>query len=764
LTFQPSFFENQTSVAFWARSNSTLGSSAKITFFDFANGIAASENANYSYSMYLQSNNIRAKISYGASGTATDDIIMYTDSNILTDNVWRHYAWTIDNTYTWRLYINSVLVFTKSSGFNRGLPIDYAPPAINYTTCFIGRDAGSWQSASFSGAIDEFRWYQRSIGQSEISNLYAAQTSVGKFQNPSGSSPTWISKPGIAVDATETLYTIKNNEIALIPGANSTYAIWTSPKTTNIKIDVSFADYHSRSTSGVGFQMFKINADNTFGSTIFPRTVTSVALTNANPTNYLNVPSRTISVATGDKVVYRIDANGNVTSASSVLATNIYVDPNPDLKQYKYLQAHLGNNLTATSFVAGNANVVNDTLRTGNWNFYVAGNTSVAAITGASGSSGEWTVGNLLSYSSGSSPILNYSFDPSTKSGSTIKNLATNDYGLTLTNGATIKPRNFYSTQTGELYIINGQTNPTLTFHRGYTYIINVSHPNYPMFIQTVPSPYSSGNVYNTGVTNNGIGSGLITIVVTNDTPSTLYYVSSGSTTTTGTINIVASGEPDTVLSMNVSSGQHATSSAPLSFSQPWTISFVYQFTGTFNGSPTVFEIGNANGFGLRISGNSGTRSIESYQNGSLFSSQSYANSNNSAYNHYALVYNNGSFTGYFNATTSATFQGSPQLNVVSDFTYMNFGKSNMSSVTNPTTGTRVIEIDNFQIFNGALSLSDITALSNGTYVAPPPTLNDSTTGATWMPIPGTPVDSSETNYTVKSAPTPCGLPRNPPI
>ena len=416
------------------------------------------------------------------------------------------------------------------------------------------------------------------------------------------------------------------------------------------------------------------------------------------------------------------------------------------------LQAHLGNNLSAVSFVAGNANVVNDTLGTGNWKFYVAPSTSIAAITGASNST-EWTVGNLLSYSSGSSPILNYSFDPSTKSGSTIKNLATNDYDLTLTNGATIKPRDLYSTQNAGSYIINGQTNPTLTFHRGYTYRIVTGHVNYPMYIQTVPAPYSSGNVYNTGVTNNGTGTLVITIVVTNDTPSTLYYTHAGGTigTGSGTINIVASGEPDTVLSMNVSSGQYATSSVPLSFSQPWTISFVYQFTGTFNGDPTIFEIGNATGFGLRIAGGNSARSIISYQNGTVFSSQSYASSNSNSYNHYALVYNNGSFTGYFNATTSVTFQGSPQLNVVSDYTYINFGKSNMSSVTNPTTGTRVIEIDNFQIFNSALSLSDITALYNGTYVSPPPTLNDTTTSTTWMPTPGTLVDSTETLYTVKS-------------
>lgn len=321
LTNQPTFTYLQYwfSVAFWARSNSTLGSSAKNTFFDFADSIAASENANHSYSMYLQSNNIRAKISYGASGIATDDILMYTDSNILTDNVWRHYIWTIDDTTTWRLYINSALVFTKSTGFNRGVPSE-----VNFTNCFIGRDAGSWQTASFSGAIDEFRWYSsRTIGQNEISNLYATQVSVGKFQNPSGGSPTWISKPAIAVDATETLYTVKSNEIALTPGTNSTFAVWTAPKNTNIRVDVSFADYHTRNV-GVGFQMFKINSDNTFGSLIFPRTVTSAALTNAAPTNYLSVPSTNLSVAAGDKIYYRIDANGNTTSASSVLATNIY--------------------------------------------------------------------------------------------------------------------------------------------------------------------------------------------------------------------------------------------------------------------------------------------------------------------------------------------------------------------------------------------------------------------------------------------------------
>lgn len=338
LSFTPTFVyqNNRTafSVTFWARSNSSLGSLAKITFFDFANSIAATENANYSFSMYLQSNTIRGKISYGASGITTDDNVMHTDSSILTDNVWRHYVWTVDagfgtdNIPKWKLYVNSVLVFTKSNFTNnaQGWPMDYYPTigAIPYTSCFIGRDAGSWQTASFTGAIDEFRWYRsRVIGQSEVSNLYATQVSVGKFQNPSGGNPRWISKPAITIDSAETLYTVKSNEIALIPGINSTFAVWTCPKSANIRVDVSFSNYNSRS-SGVGFQMFKINNDNTFGSVLFGRTVTSTTLTNANPTNYLSVPSVSLSVATGDKLFYRVDANGNTTAASSVIATNIY--------------------------------------------------------------------------------------------------------------------------------------------------------------------------------------------------------------------------------------------------------------------------------------------------------------------------------------------------------------------------------------------------------------------------------------------------------
>jgi hypothetical protein len=72
--------------------------------------------------------------------------------------------------------------------------------------------------------------------------------------------------------------------------------------------------------------MFKINANNTFGSVIFPRAVTTAALTDLAPANYLSIPSSTIPVNVGDQIIYRIDANGNTTTASSVLSTTIFTE------------------------------------------------------------------------------------------------------------------------------------------------------------------------------------------------------------------------------------------------------------------------------------------------------------------------------------------------------------------------------------------------------------------------------------------------------
>jgi hypothetical protein len=228
----------------------------------------------------------------------------------VNDNVWRHIVFIATGTSASVIYLNGVL-YTLGAGGS-------FYPSAGASTNYIGNNPRG--QPFFNGGIDDFRFFNRALTSTEVSALYAGPLPPALKDTVTGA--TWTSKPAITLDDIETSYTVKSNEIALKPGTNSTYAIWTAPKSTNIRVDVSFADYHSRSV-GVGFQMFKINNDNTFGSTIFPRTVTSAVITDVS-SNYLSVPSTSLSVATGDKVVYRIDANGNTTAASSVLATNIY--------------------------------------------------------------------------------------------------------------------------------------------------------------------------------------------------------------------------------------------------------------------------------------------------------------------------------------------------------------------------------------------------------------------------------------------------------
>jgi hypothetical protein len=222
------------------------------------------------------------------------------------------------------LYVNGILQSTSS-------PTSYPPLGFRTisgvpTYCLGTAVNGNSDAELFDGGIDDFQIYQRPITQAEITALYNGPPPPALKDTVTGA--TWTSKPATLLDNAESSYTVKSTEIALKPGTNSTYAVWTAPKSTNIRVDVSFADYHSRS-AGVGFQMFKINNDNTFGSTIFPRTVTTGnAITNATLLNgtssYLTVPSRSLSVSTGDKIYYRVDANGNTTAACSVISTNIY--------------------------------------------------------------------------------------------------------------------------------------------------------------------------------------------------------------------------------------------------------------------------------------------------------------------------------------------------------------------------------------------------------------------------------------------------------
>lgn len=98
-------------------------------------------------------------------------------------------------------------------------------------------------------------------------------------------------------------------------------------------------------------------------------------------------------------------------------------------------------------------------------------------------------------------------------------------------------------------YLIGGDTNPTLTLFRGRTYTLNVNALGHPFRIKTTRST-GQGDMYTTGVTNNGTDVGTITFVVPQSAPDTLYYQCEFHASMGGTINIANDG--DTVGTVNL--------------------------------------------------------------------------------------------------------------------------------------------------------------------------------------------------------------------
>jgi hypothetical protein len=92
--------------------------------------------------------------------------------------------------------------------------------------------------------------------------------------------------------------------------------------------------------------------------------------------------------------------------------------------------------------------------------------------------------------------------------------------------------------QGSSAYVIDGVSNPTLTFCRGSTYTFAVNTPGHPFYIKTVAST-GTGNAYSTGVTGNGTTAGNVTFVVPSSAPDPLYYACSIHAPMEGTIHIV---------------------------------------------------------------------------------------------------------------------------------------------------------------------------------------------------------------------------------
>lgn len=82
----------------------------------------------------------------------------------------------------------------------------------------------------------------------------------------------------------------------------------------------------------------------------------------------------------------------------------------------------------------------------------------------------------------------------------------------------------YYITNSGSgAYLVNGISNGTIYFEKGKKYRIHVNANGHPFWIQTVSGGYSSANVYNAGIANNGTQNGHIIIELAQDAPQ-LYY------------------------------------------------------------------------------------------------------------------------------------------------------------------------------------------------------------------------------------------------
>jgi plastocyanin len=99
-------------------------------------------------------------------------------------------------------------------------------------------------------------------------------------------------------------------------------------------------------------------------------------------------------------------------------------------------------------------------------------------------------------------------------------------------------------------YVINGESNPTLTLAAGKTYTFNVNATGHPFWIKTTNST-GSVNAYNIGVTNNGTASGSITFTVPYPAPSSLYYNCQFHASMAGGIDVVKSVIDDVYMNCN---------------------------------------------------------------------------------------------------------------------------------------------------------------------------------------------------------------------
>jgi hypothetical protein len=165
----PTFQPETTGLSFSMWFKTDISSSSQWSrLFDFGIGTT------YTISMGIVSGNLVISTYEATKQCELANVLPgYNNNRGVNDNVWRHLVWTISaDGLTWKIYIDKVIQATiTSSNFTNysssGIRGPYHPSSTMRTTNFIGK-SNTGTDPAFSGAIDDFRMFNREIGVNDI--------------------------------------------------------------------------------------------------------------------------------------------------------------------------------------------------------------------------------------------------------------------------------------------------------------------------------------------------------------------------------------------------------------------------------------------------------------------------------------------------------------------------------------------------------------------------------------------------------------------
>jgi len=160
--------------------------------------------------------NGKLRLSYGNASNAENNF--YTTSTNLLNGNWHHIAYTLDiaNT-TAKIYVNGSLETTHSTTITPAL---VASPTLTIGNVYRS-DASAYQTNSYKGKLDQFRFFHNILSASQVSTLYAETAATVESLDP------------LNVDTTDTLqvlgdtsciatYRFENDEVDLSGNYNGT--------------------------------------------------------------------------------------------------------------------------------------------------------------------------------------------------------------------------------------------------------------------------------------------------------------------------------------------------------------------------------------------------------------------------------------------------------------------------------------------------------------------------------------------------------------